>query len=189
MKEITIISIEKRKRSSKFNIITTEDDYIVSEDMVIKHHLFKDKTFTEKEFKQVIEDILEGKASGSSNFISVSPVSYRGQKYYWDRAECILAFDRLPRGSFICSSIHNMGTNQILNNNSSEVDQFRRTQRGILETSAVTRNNSEVLLYRDKIRPCGLVLPGGRKPTAKEKELHKKYNLPFIITGAFFNLL
>ena len=48
MKEITIISIEKRKRSSKFNIITTEDDYIVSEDMVIKHHLFKDKTFTEK---------------------------------------------------------------------------------------------------------------------------------------------
>ena len=59
MKEITIISIEKRKRSSKFNIITTEDDYIVSEDMVIKHHLFKDKTFTEKEFKQVIDDILD----------------------------------------------------------------------------------------------------------------------------------
>ena len=129
-----------------------------------------------------IEDMLEGKSTGKSNFISMSPISYRGQKYYWDRAECILAFDRLPRGSFICSSIHNMGTNQILNNNSSEVDQFRRTQRGILETSAVTRNNSEVLLYRDKIRPCGLVLPGGRKPTLKEMELHKKYNLPFIIT-------
>ena len=129
-----------------------------------------------------IEDMLDGKATGKSNFISMSPISYRGQKYYWDRAECILAFDSLPRGSFICSSIHNMGTNQILNNNSGEVDQFRRTQRGILETSAVTRNNSEVLLYRDKVRPCGLVLPGGRKPTAKEMELHKKYNLPFIVT-------
>ena len=27
--------------------------------MIIKHYLFKDKTFTEKEFKKIIEDILE----------------------------------------------------------------------------------------------------------------------------------
>lgn len=77
MKEITIISIEKRKRSSKFNIITTEDDYIVSEDMVIKHHLFKDKTFTEKEFKQVIEDILEDEFF--NKVLNLLSISYKSE--------------------------------------------------------------------------------------------------------------
>ena len=59
MKEIKILGIEKKERSKKYKLITSEEDYVVSEDMIIKHYLFKDKTFTEKEFKQVIEDILE----------------------------------------------------------------------------------------------------------------------------------
>lgn len=59
MKEIKILGIEKKQRSKKFKLITTEDDYTVSEDMIIKHYLFKEQTFTEKEFKKIIEDILE----------------------------------------------------------------------------------------------------------------------------------
>ena len=129
-----------------------------------------------------IEALLDGRASGKSNFISVSPISYKGQKYYWDRSECIFAFDKIPRGSFVCSSIHNMGTNSRVSKNSSEVEKFSRMQRGILETSAVTLNNSEALLYREGLRPCGLILPGGRKPTERELAYHEKYNLPFIIT-------
>lgn len=129
-----------------------------------------------------IDDMMNGKSSGNSNFISVSPVSYRGQKYYWDLGELIIAYDRIPSGSFICSSIYNLGSNHVVNNNSSEVAEISRSQRGILETSAVTRNNSEALLYREGLRPCGLILPGGRKPTMAEMEYHKKYDLPFIIT-------
>ncbi len=132
--------------------------------------------------RENIDEVLSGKSTGSSNFISVSPISYRGQKFYWDRSEVIFAYDRIPKGSFICSSIHNMGTNSKLNNNTSEVGEWSRSQRGILETSAVVQNNAETLLYREGLRPCGLILPGGREPSKKELEYHKKYNLPFIIT-------
>ena len=61
MKNIKIISIEKKQKSTKYKVITDDLDYTVSEDMIIKHQLFKDKIFTEAEFKQVIEDILEDK--------------------------------------------------------------------------------------------------------------------------------
>ena len=61
MKNIKIISIEKKQKSTKYKVITDDLDYTVSEDMIIKHQLFKDKIFTENEFKQVIEDILEDK--------------------------------------------------------------------------------------------------------------------------------
>ena len=135
----------------------------------------------DKHFKK-IEDIINGVASGNSNFISVSPVSYRGQKYYWDRDNVIIAYDYVPNGNFICSSISNMGTNYKISNNSSEVGNINRIQRGILETSAVTEHNSEALLYREGLIPCGLILPGGRTPTASELEFHRKYNVPFIIT-------
>ena len=132
--------------------------------------------------RENIEDLLNGRASGNHNFISVSPVSYRGQKYYWNRSEVILAYDTIPQGSFICSSISNMGSNGNISKNSSEVTEINRSQRGILETSAVTDNNSEALLYREGLRPCGLILPGGREPTPLELEYHQRYNLPFIIT-------
>lgn len=133
-------------------------------------------------FKDDIESLLEGKSSGNSNFISVSPVSYRGQKYYWDSSVLILAYDTIPTGSFVCSSVFNMGSNKNISCNSSEVEQLSRKQRGILETSAVVQNNSEALLYREGLKPCGLILPGGREPTEMELAYHKKYNLPFIIT-------
>ena len=129
-----------------------------------------------------IEEMLQGYSTGKNNFISVSPISYRGQKYYYDISNCIIAYDNIPNGSFVCSSINNMGSNGNIKNNSSEVKPIARIQRGILETSAVTKNNSEALLYREGLKPCGLILPGGREPTRVELEYHKKYNLPFIIT-------
>lgn len=128
------------------------------------------------------DDRVRGKTSGKSNFISVTPISYKGQKYYWDSSEVILLFDKIPKGSFVCSSIYNMGTNHKLNNNSCEVAEFERTQRGILETSAVVLNNSEALLFAEGLIPCGLALPGGRCPSEMELLYHEKYNLPFIIT-------
>ena len=59
MENITILSIEKKQKSKKYKVITNKEDYTVSEDMIIKRHLFKDKIFSEKEFDKVIEDILE----------------------------------------------------------------------------------------------------------------------------------
>ena len=75
-----------------------------------------------------------------------------------------------------------MSTNFRITNNSGEVKELHRTERGILETSAVTAANSEVLLYRDGIKMSGIILPGGRIPTFEEITLAKEYNLPFIIT-------
>ena len=59
MDNISIISIEKRPKSKKYNLITTKDDYVISEEIIVKYQLNKDKSFTEKEFNQLIEDILE----------------------------------------------------------------------------------------------------------------------------------
>ena len=132
--------------------------------------------------KENIVDMLNGVSTGNSNFISVSPVSYRGQKYYFDRDDVVLAYDVLPKGSFICSSVFNMGTNYKVRANSSEVEEINRFQRGILETSAVIERNAEALLYREGLKPCGLILPGNRKPSKREMEYHDKYGLPFIIT-------
>ena len=132
--------------------------------------------------KENIVDMIDGISTGNSNFISVSPVSYRGQKYYYDRNDVIFAYDLLPVGSFICSSVANMGTNYSVSANSSEVGNIRRVQRGILETSAVVERNAEALLYREGLKPCGLILPGGRTPSKKEMEIHERYGLPFIIT-------
>lgn len=132
--------------------------------------------------RENIEDLLNGKSTGNSNFISVSPVSYRGQKYYYNLSEVIIAYDTLPSGNFICSSVSNMGSNYKIKANSSEVATIDRSQRGILETSAVVKNNSEALLYREGLKPCGLILPGGREPTPQELEYHHKYGLPFILT-------
>lgn len=132
--------------------------------------------------RENIEDMLNGVSTGDSNFISVSPVSYRGQKYYFNINDVTLAYDTMPKGNFICSSIQNMGTNSKVSSNSGEVDDIDRFQRGILETSAVIERNAEALLYREGLKPCGLILPGNRKPTSTEMKYHQKYNLPFIIT-------
>lgn len=134
--------------------------------------------------KEKIEDLIQGKSNGTSNFISMSPISYKGQKYYYDFKYngVILAYDKISDGSFICSSLENMGTNIFLTENNLEFDQINRKQRGLLETSAVENTNSEILFYRDGLKPCGIILPKGTEPNFYENEYHIKYGLPFIIT-------
>ena len=133
-------------------------------------------------YSESFEDLVNGRASGKSNFISLSPVSYRGQKYYWNKDTDILLYDKIPNGSFVCSSIGNIGSNYYISNNSSEIEQINRSQRGILENSAVVSNNSETLLYREGLKPCAFALPGGREPTESEMYYHNTYGIPFVVT-------
>lgn len=132
--------------------------------------------------KEKLEDVINGKSNGKSNFISVSPISYAGQKYYYDYSNMILLYDEIKTGSFICSSKENIGSNRLIKNNSSEVSTSNVRQKGILETSSATKQNAEALLYREGLIPKGIALPGGREPNIEEMECHKKYNLPFVIT-------
>ena len=54
MNEIKIIALEKKPRSKKFKVITNEEDYNFSEEMLIKYHIFKDQVFTKKEFEKIL---------------------------------------------------------------------------------------------------------------------------------------
>ena len=133
--------------------------------------------------RENIEDLVNGYSSGNSNFISFSPISYRGQKYYYDYCDCILAYDTIYDDSFICSSLSNMGSNHcMVERNSAVVTDKYRNQRGILETSSAKKQNAETLLYREGLKPCGIILVNGKKPNSDEIMYHKRYNLPFIIT-------
>lgn len=132
--------------------------------------------------KEKLEDVINGNSNGKSNFISVSPISYAGQKYYYDYSKMILLYDEIRTGSFICSSKENIGSNRLIKNNSSEVSISNIRQKGILETSSATKQNAEALLYREGLVPKGIALPGGREPNTEEMECHIKYNLPFVIT-------
>ena len=129
-----------------------------------------------------IEDLVNGLATGENNFISLSAISYMGQKYYYNSNTLTLAYDTIPDNSFICSSVQNMGSNYLISKNSFEVEDVSRLQKGIVDTSASIFNNSEALFYREGLKPCGIILKGGRKPSAEEIEYHHKYKLPFIIT-------
>ena len=134
-------------------------------------------------YRENIDTLVNGYSNGNNNFISFSPISYRGQKYYYDHCDCILAYDSILNNSFICSSLSNMGSNyRMIKKNSAEVSDRYIDQRGILETSSVKEQNAETLLYREGLKPCGIILVGGKKPNNDEVMYHKKYNLPFIIT-------
>lgn len=58
MKEIKIISLEKKSKSKKYKVLTSDEDYQFSEDTIIKYMIFKDKVFTEQEWEKVLEDAL-----------------------------------------------------------------------------------------------------------------------------------
>lgn len=55
--EIKIVSLEKQPRSKKYKVITTDNEYIVSEDIVVKYQLLKDKTYTKSYFEEVVKAI------------------------------------------------------------------------------------------------------------------------------------
>lgn len=58
MNEIKIIALEKKPRSKKYKVITNEEDYNFSEEMLIKYHIFKDQVFTKVEFEKILDDSL-----------------------------------------------------------------------------------------------------------------------------------
>jgi len=140
-----------------------------------------------KSQSESVESLLKGTSSGTSNFISVSAISHRGQQYYFrvDGNRVIFAYDSIPNNSFICSSTKNLGSNYIVQYHSSFVPEMSRNQRGILEISECDGNqihNSEILLFREGLIPCGIIVPDGTTPSRDAIECHKKYKLPFIIT-------
>lgn len=135
--------------------------------------------------RETIDEIINGECDGKSNYICMSPVSHRGQHYYYGSInnKVVFAYDTILEDSFICSSTSNMGSNMSLKYNSVEVPEISRNQRGVLETSeAYTGNNAEILLYRGGLKPCGIIVPSGTKPSEDAIKYHKEYNLPFIIT-------
>ena len=131
-----------------------------------------------------IEELVKG-TSKNKLFLSSLPISWRNQVYYYNRVDyIILATDEFPEHNFICSSIFNMGTNNKISRNSTEVESMDyRLQRGILETSEASRGyNAEIFSLREGIKFKYIVLPGGREPNKSLIEIAKKYNLKFIIT-------
>lgn len=165
-------SVYDEKLSKKYGTTTLD---FSDKNYALYAHILSDR--------ENMEDLIKGRATGDKNFISLSPISYLGQKYYYGiNYKVTFAYDTIPDGNFICSSRENMGSNDLINQNSSEVKERENEQLGILDTSAVTRNNAEALLYREGLKPSGIILVGGRKPTDEEISISIKYNLPLIIT-------
>lgn len=57
--EIKILNVEKITKKNKYKVITTENEYIVSEDLVIKYQLFKDKSYSKQYFEEVFQSIIQ----------------------------------------------------------------------------------------------------------------------------------
>ena len=134
-----------------------------------------------KSSKETVDSLVHGKASGKSNFISFAAISNRNQIYY-SQSDIIFGYDSLPEGAFVLSSVSNLGTNGLIGSNSTDVEDSNRNQRGIIKTSSTTRGNSEVLCFREGIRPRYIILPGGREPTQEEIKIAQEYGLKFAIT-------
>ena len=135
---------------------------------------------------ETIDSLINGTSNGHQNYISLSAITHRNQRYYsWDDDIPVLAYDNLPENSFICSANHNLGTNGYLHENTLEIPRIIRRQKGVHEISECNddkEQNSEILLYRDNMHPCGIIVPNKSKITREAIKYHKKYHLPFIIT-------
>ena len=138
-----------------------------------------------KSYKEPIDDLVNGISNGRSNYISLSPISYLGQKYYFDEKGEIFLYDSIPEGSYLCSGLHNMATNSYLSRNTYYNNVIPSMQRGLLETSSVSETNSETLLYRNGLKPVAIALIGGKAPSQEEIKCAKKYNLSFVITQKY----
>ncbi len=132
-----------------------------------------------------VEELVNGKSSGSKNFICLSPISYRGQNYYgYGSSSIIFGYDVMPDGNFICSSKLNMGSNGAISRNSNRVDQIvGRTQRGILEsTDNGINTNPETLSFREGLKSSCIIIPKNWGASTEYFEIAKKYGLKVILT-------
>lgn len=135
--------------------------------------------------KETIDELMQGKDKENQVFISLSPISHRNQAYYKKPTDkVILAYDHIPEGNFILGSNQNVGSNYMIRKNSADFTvPIQYKQLGILETSmAPYGNNAETIVLREELKPCGIIIPGFRKPTFEEFAYSLKYDLPFIIT-------
>ena len=132
--------------------------------------------------REEISDLINGVDKQDMLTICLSVGSNRNQNlYYGGWRKIILATDIIPKDAFIRSSVRNMGSNGSVTDIFNDRDKnVTRIQRGAFETSATTRNNSEILAYRNGIKFKYILLPGGREPTEEELEYAKKYNLRFV---------
>lgn len=76
MNKIVIESISQKRNSKKFVVKTNEEEYIMTEDTIIKFHIFKDKEFSKEEFKKIIYDIKISESFNKTlNYLSYGPRS------------------------------------------------------------------------------------------------------------------
>lgn len=171
--EDIIDKLKDEEKSKKYGVETFD---LSDKEYVILTHI--------KSEHETIEQIIYGKSSGTYNFISLAPISYRNQVYYTYYGNIIFGYDEIPVGNFVSSSISNMLSNELVAPYSSDVKQrMDRKQRGILETSSATeKENSEILCFRENLIPKYIILPGGREPTEEELKIAKEYRLKFVLT-------
>lgn len=164
-------------------------DYYLEEEMSQKYKIpvynLKDKQYAllahVKSFKEDLDGLINGVSSGTNNFISLSAISHRNQKYYYNARDIIFGYDFIPVNNFICSSECNIGSNYLIKSNCSDFSETNRIQRGTLDISD-TEENSEILCFREGLKPKYIIVPEDYPITFEMIEIAKKYGLAFILT-------
>lgn len=137
--------------------------------------------FHVKSNNETVEEIVNGYGTGDKNFISLSAGSHRNIAPY-TLADVIFGYDDIELSSFIQSSVSNMGSNSAILSNSFEVTNITsRRQRGILKTSGTTRSNSEILAFRNGLKPRYVILPNDRAFNKRSIEIAKEYGFKVIL--------
>lgn len=137
-----------------------------------------------RSYGENVDKLATGKSSINQSFICLSAVSYINQMYFSiNPGNIIFGYSYLPEKNFIMSSISDMASNNAIQEYSSKVDDISRHQRGFKDTSRAPKDyTSELLCYREGLKPSCIILPDGREPKANEIEVAKKYNLYFVKT-------
>ncbi len=164
-------------------------NYYIEKEMSQKYEIpvynLKDKQYVllahVKSFKEDLDELINGVSSGTNNFISLSAISHRNQKYYYDARDIIFGYDFIPVNNFICSSDCNIGSNYLIKSNCSDFSETNRIQRGTLDISD-TEENSEILCFREGLKPKYIIVPEDYPITFEMIEIAKKYGLAFILT-------
>lgn len=134
-----------------------------------------------KSYNETIDDIVNGVSDGNKNFISLSAITHRNQKYYYNFDKLKFGYNEIPIGNYVCSSIENMGSNYHMKRNSFEFDLDHINQRGILDTSD-SKGNSEILCFREGLKPNFIIVPADEEINYEKISIAKKYNLSIILT-------
>ena len=180
MDNISIISIEKRPKSKKYNLITTKDDYVISEEIIVKYQLNKDKSFTEKEFNQLIEDILEDEYFNKVlNLLSVSYKSeYEIIKYIHDKEIKNKQFLKQKQIENIISKLKELNYIDDKRVCTSVIDYYIRNNKGPL---FIKQKLKEKKIKEDLINECLMVYDDDIQSEIIVKILEKENNKNYTL--------